>query len=568
MGEGARRTASLVTTGLVLAATALTGGPAAAAEVPPDVEQVPAVELASGATDAVSVALTDGFVHVGVAFHAPPWSSIWSRALLASDDGWLLGNPELVGSSPYADVVASSDAIAWEDGDTADLMVRRDDRTVLRDEAGTYFPMSFSGTWHTSYGAMLTPVPYVDGSEVHLDDLTGDARVSPPWTPTEGDVVETYRGWVSPSAVAWDEQWLQAFGTDGFEGDGTALYASAMGPDGPTGDVVALDALWSTEPGAAVDSLLDVEVSDAWVAWLVRTETGDVVRAVPTADLAAEPLEHPVGIHAAQLAVDGDRVAVLGYVVDSDWGVVEIASLTGGEPVRTVEAGYDAVGEVDLRGDLLAVAGSHMSAGTGGARLLDLSGEGLQEVPAFPDVTDVNPLLPHVDWLVVEGITEGYDDGTFRPYAPVSRQAMAAFLYRAAGSPAWEAPTESPFADVGPASPFYAEITWLAAQGITTGYDGPGDSVLFRPTAPVSRQAMAAFLYRAADAEHVAGGGLPFTDVGGSPFLTEISWLAEVGISTGTEVAPGTFAFRPLEPVSRQAMAAFLHRMDDVVRPD
>ncbi|OWY59268.1 hypothetical protein B7486_75500, partial [cyanobacterium TDX16] len=29
-----------------------------------------------------------------------------------------------------------------------------------------------------------------------------------------------------------------------------------------------------------------------------------------------------------------------------------------------------------------------------------------------------------------EGISEGYDDGTFRPDANVSRQAMAAFLFR------------------------------------------------------------------------------------------------------------------------------------------
>ena len=41
-------------------------------------------------------------------------------------------------------------------------------------------------------------------------------------------------------------------------------------------------------------------------------------------------------------------------------------------------------------------------------------------------------------------------------------------------------------------SAHYEAITWLAAEGITTGYrDGS-----FRPTQPVTRGEVAAFLYR------------------------------------------------------------------------
>lgn len=52
-----------------------------------------------------------------------------------------------------------------------------------------------------------------------------------------------------------------------------------------------------------------------------------------------------------------------------------------------------------------------------------------------------------------------------------------------------------PFTDVPRAHPFYDDITWMAAQGVTTGY--PGGT--FRPAAPVTRQAMSAFLHRLAD---------------------------------------------------------------------
>ena len=68
---------------------------------------------------------------------------------------------------------------------------------------------------------------------------------------------------------------------------------------------------------------------------------------------------------------------------------------------------------------------------------------------------------------------------------------MAAFFYRMAGSPAYTAPQDPAFSDIE-ASPFYKEISWLAEQGITSGWeDGT-----FRPVTPIERGAMAAFIYR------------------------------------------------------------------------
>lgn len=113
-------------------------------------------------------------------------------------------------------------------------------------------------------------------------------------------------------------------------------------------------------------------------------------------------------------------------------------------------------------------------------------------VTSFPDVPPGAPFFAEVTWLAGSGVTAGYSDGTFRPTAPVTRQAMAAFLYRLVGEPAFEAPTEASFSDVPVGAPFFAQVEWLADTGITAGYtDGT-----FRPTAPVTRQAMAAFLVR------------------------------------------------------------------------
>ena len=58
---------------------------------------------------------------------------------------------------------------------------------------------------------------------------------------------------------------------------------------------------------------------------------------------------------------------------------------------------------------------------------------------------------------------------------------MAAFLHRYAGVTDYTAPATSPFSDVPTGHPFYTEIAWLAEQGITTGFpDGtfrPGQSI-------------------------------------------------------------------------------------------
>ena len=62
-------------------------------------------------------------------------------------------------------------------------------------------------------------------------------------------------------------------------------------------------------------------------------------------------------------------------------------------------------------------------------------------------------------------------DGTFRPLNDIDRNATAALLYRMSGSPAYTAPKTSSFKDVRPGSAFYKEIHWMSAQGITTGWN-------------------------------------------------------------------------------------------------
>jgi hypothetical protein len=172
----------------------------------------------------------------------------------------------------------------------------------------------------------------------------------------------------------------------------------------------------------------------------------------------------------------------------------------------------------------------------------------------FVDVAGSHPFFTEIGWMAWNGISTGSQPGpTYKPSDAVSRQAMSAFLYRLAGSPAFADPATATFSDVGPSNPFFTEVEWMDAEHITTGFPGG----LFKPVAPVTRQSMSAFMFRMAGEPAGPFPAPGFSDVGaGHPFYEQISWMADSGVSEGYQ--DGTF--KPAAPVTRQAMSAFMQR--------
>ncbi|MHA3684872.1 S-layer homology domain-containing protein [Leucobacter sp. HY1908] len=175
------------------------------------------------------------------------------------------------------------------------------------------------------------------------------------------------------------------------------------------------------------------------------------------------------------------------------------------------------------------------------------------------DVPKSHKFYKEITWLVNRGITTGYADGTFRPASPLVREAMAAFLYRFAGKPGYTPPALSPFVDVPKTHKFYKEISWMRAKGITTG----NSAGQFQPSTAVTREAMSAFLYRFANKPTFTPPALsPFVDVPKThKFYKEISWMRAKGITTGNSSGQ----YQPLSSVTREAMAAFLFRYNNVI---
>ena len=184
---------------------------------------------------------------------------------------------------------------------------------------------------------------------------------------------------------------------------------------------------------------------------------------------------------------------------------------------------------------------------------------------SFVDVRNSHVFFSEIEWMFTSGISTGTLDGAVRTYKPadgVSRQAMAAFLYRAAGSPTFSPPVTPSFTDVPSERPFYKEIEWMKSEGISTGTAVAG-GFAYAPGDGVSRQAMSAFLYRFAGSPSFAAPGAPtFTDVPtDAQFYQSIEWMSSTAITTGYDDG-GSRSYRPLTTVSRAAMAAFLNRFD------
>ena len=104
----------------------------------------------------------------------------------------------------------------------------------------------------------------------------------------------------------------------------------------------------------------------------------------------------------------------------------------------------------------------------------------LPAVSPYADVPASDPNYAAIIWAADAGITAGWDDGLFHPGDRASRYTLAAFLYRAAGSPEGAAVIRRPKLVERDArkSPFATESRWLTRTlGDYPAADRDGDGV-------------------------------------------------------------------------------------------
>ncbi len=128
--------------------------------------------------------------------------------------------------------------------------------------------------------------------------------------------------------------------------------------------------------------------------------------------------------------------------------------------------------------------------------------QGSPEVEAEETFTDVAPGDWYADaiaWAAAEGVAEGYEDGSFRPNDAITREQLAAMLWRYAASPETGGDL-SAFADGDDTSDWAQQaMSWAVAQGLITGVD----SDRLAPRGQATRAQTATILMRFA--QSVAG---------------------------------------------------------------
>ncbi|RIJ69890.1 hypothetical protein D1871_20575 [Nakamurella silvestris] len=177
----------------------------------------------------------------------------------------------------------------------------------------------------------------------------------------------------------------------------------------------------------------------------------------------------------------------------------------------------------------------------------------------FTDVGASYLFFDEISWLAGAGITQGYSNGSYQPTKNISRQAMAAFLFRfenpGATTPTCFPNTTRKFTDVKTNDPFCGSIEWLVDHKIVTG------GGKFNPGGDTTRAVMADWVYRAQNPGlpklNCLGSARMFTDVPAtSAQCGNIEWLASVGVTNGYP----TGKYLPGSPIHRDAMAAFFQR--------
>ena len=109
------------------------------------------------------------------------------------------------------------------------------------------------------------------------------------------------------------------------------------------------------------------------------------------------------------------------------------------------------------------------------------------------DFTDVSTDAYYADavaWASANGIISGYGNGLFGPNDPITREQIAAILWRYAGSPSAE--TGADFADESSISSYAATaVDWARASGIVNG----AENNQFLPQDNATRAEVATILY-------------------------------------------------------------------------
>ncbi len=192
-----------------------------------------------------------------------------------------------------------------------------------------------------------------------------------------------------------------------------------------------------------------------------------------------------------------------------------------------------------------------------------LAADTVTAISGYSDVNSGDWFAPSVQRTTAAGVFSGTGNGLFRPDQPMTRAMVATVLYRLAGSPALQGTTHFP--DVASDAWYAAGATWAGEKGIVTGYgDGafaPDDLITREQLAAMLfRFALENGLWSEYDPitsmENMPA-SYPDFFTAGDWAAEALQWLTSKGLLTGK---PGGL-LDPKGPVTRAEAAAVLERL-------
>ena len=172
-------------------------------------------------------------------------------------------------------------------------------------------------------------------------------------------------------------------------------------------------------------------------------------------------------------------------------------------------------------------------------------------VSGFQDVGQNDWFASAVRYVTGKSLMNGTSTTAFAPNENMSRAMLATVLYRMSGE---TAEADSSFRDVSSSAYYAAAVSWASSEGIVNGTGADA----FSPNASITREQLAAVLYRYAGEPSVSADLSAYTDtVDISPYASKaVEWCVAKGILSGESAT----RLAPQDTATRAECAAMLQR--------
>ena len=143
-----------------------------------------------------------------------------------------------------------------------------------------------------------------------------------------------------------------------------------------------------------------------------------------------------------------------------------------------------------------------------------------------------------VHWALDNNVMKGFNKTQFGPNDDTTRAQVATMIWRLAGSPA--AKKAAAFTDVASGLWYTDSIAWAAENGVVTGYTNRAGNLVFDPNGSVTREQLAAMIYRYAKLNGLGYKNIQTFQLGYPDASTvadwgfePMAWLSEKGVING-----------------------------------